>query len=149
MAETETDDDGIPGSDLVHDLGVEEQTCRQLRATISAKTGHRPPASMVTKPILNSVHAYLTGEFYEDPGAIRPYHISRNELTEAVLTECLDVIEETPRLDGYEEGLKDLRDKAATADKVVRSLNKSELQALVYCMNERGDQRSWTRATDD
>lgn len=64
-----------------------EKTVDELRTSIARKTGHRPRYTL-TRSILNSLHAYLTGEFYVKPGLDRI--TPREELLDAVVVAAIN-----------------------------------------------------------
>jgi hypothetical protein len=127
---------------------------RELRAKIARKAAHRPPEHGLNKAILNSVHAWLTGEFYVQPGFLKPGYPPKPELLEAVLDEAIraydshptDPEDESDRLDHPVTALLDKRDEVAELDDTEppQSLTKTELRQLLNAMSTSSDQRAWS-----
>ena len=88
--------------------------------------------SMMSKPLLNSVAAYLTGSLPEVPSDLyRDHSMGRHEIAFIVASEC-DIY---TWLDDYSKAGQDGRDP--------RPFNKSEVCVIENTMKERGDQRPW------
>lgn len=103
----------------------DERTNDELRRKIGLKTGYHITGTALPKDCLNSVYAYLNGEFYIHPS--RVYNTSETTLEDLRVAVAIDggAGPMYPREGG-------------------RAFNKSELQNIVYTMNETGDQRDWT-----
>lgn len=131
---------------------IGEMTNRELRAKVALKTDHRPPEHGLNKEILNSAHAWFTGDFYVKPAALKPGVPPKHELVDAVVMEAMNELHVTPEGEGddaedddpgpLEEYYTDIRD--ADRDTPPRAMNKDELQAFVRAMESREDQRGWT-----
>jgi len=132
---------------------VGEMTNAELRAKVAQRTGHRPPRHAVTKPILNSLHAWFTGGFYLKPARLKPGVPPKRELLKRVVLCAIAAYENHPpnpdddaRSDHPADALLDyLDDLQATPDHMTaRAMNKSELQQLVAAMDTNEDRRGWT-----
>lgn len=122
----------------------EDMTCDELCAKIARRTGHRPPKKL-TKPVLNSLHAWLTGEFYSDTPVVLPGRPPRREMVEATVTESCGALcgpdtepDECP-FAAYREHLVE----SGSGDRL-REFRRAELLAIVDAMDATDDQRSWT-----
>lgn len=103
----------------------DELTVPELRAEVQSRAGvNELSYSAFTKSTLNSVYAYLTGEFYIKPDHI---HLSRSD-------DRADVLEAVARAAEIEDWLDD----------PVAQFNKDHIESLLEEMNERGDQREWS-----
>jgi hypothetical protein len=114
---------------------VEEMTNAARRGRIAHIVGCKTNwESPLDKRTLNSVHAYLTGEFYTPPGALNtpesPDFEPRADIMVAVAAEADIADPESWAVDGE-----------STMPKGFRS---HELVALIEELKERGDRRSWT-----
>ena len=129
-----------------------DMTNAELRAKLAQRTGHRPPRHGVTKPMLNSLHAWFTGEFYLKPASLKPGVPPKRELLEQVVRDAIAAYENHPtdpdddRADHPADALLDyLDDVQATPDhQTARAMNKSELQQFVAAMDTNEDRRGWT-----
>lgn len=128
----------VPASPL--DKPVEEQTVAELRGTIARKAGKRTNWSTpLDKPTLNSVYAYLTGEFYTPKRALHDPDHYHFEPRAALLVGVV-----------HEAGIGEPEDEwsFSRADQP-DALRKPELRALHREMSERGDQRDWAGGGSD
>jgi hypothetical protein len=113
---------------------VEEMTNAARRGRIAHIVGTKTYwETPLDKRTLNSVHAYLTGEFYTPPAALNtpdsPDFEPRADIMAAVVAES-DIAD--PELWAGEGG------------PAPRGFRSHELVALIEELNERGDNRSWT-----
>jgi hypothetical protein len=102
-----------------------------LRQEIALQVGRRTnPDTPLEKRVLNSVHAYLTGEFYYKPAVRdRPAendHKSRDNVLVAVV---------------FRGGIGEPGDKWSTDPP--EYLTKKELKELLQTLREREDKRRW------
>lgn len=90
------------------------------------------PSTGLTKPTLNSLHAYLTGEFVTQPSEVYAEGPSKERIKELVAAECdlEDYIERAG--DMVHHGLGD------------RDFRIDELKDIQREMDDRGDQRDWS-----
>lgn len=141
------------GLELDLSKSVTDMTNAELRAKIAQRTGHRPPRHAVTKPMLNSLHAWFTGEYYLKPGRLRPGVPPKRELLEQVILDAVAAYENHPtdpdeddRDDHPADALLDYLDavKDTPDAQTARAMNKSELHQFVNAMDTSGDQRGWT-----
>ena len=132
---------------------VEEMTNAELRAKLAQRTGHRPPKHAVTKRILNSLHAWFTGNFYLKPAQLKPGVPPKRELLEQVVLDAIVAYENHPtdpddddRADHPADALLDYLDAVQDApdERTARAMNKSELQQFVAAMDTNEDRRGWT-----
>jgi len=130
-----------------------DMTNAELRAKLALRTGHRPPRHAVTKNMLNSLHAWFTGEFYLKPASLKPGVPPKRELLEQVVLDAISAYEnhatdpdEDDRPDHPADALLDyLDDVKDTPDpQTARPMNKDELHQFVNAMDTSGDQRGWT-----
>lgn len=145
---------------LETDKPLDEQTNRELRAKVAARTGHRPPKVQLNKEVLNSLHAWFTGEFYVKPAMLKPGVPPKSELLNEVVMKACNAYENHPIVDpegvhgrdagdtdAYEDhpakALVDYFDEVA-ADDQPRPMNKAELRQLINAMDTADDQREWT-----
>jgi hypothetical protein len=132
---------------------VSEMTNAELRAKLAQRTGHRPPRHAVTKRILNSLHAWFTGEFYLKPARLKPGVPPKRELLEQVVRDAISAYEDHPtdpddddRADHPADALLDYLDAVQYAPdhQTARAMNKSELQQFISAMDTNEDSRGWT-----
>lgn len=123
---------------------IEDQTNRELRAKIAHKTGHRPPRTRLTKPILNSAHAYLTGEFHTDKWDMEPGVPPREDILRDTVGVALQALYDgdPPENAPLVEYRGIIGDKPG--DLHTRPMRKAELQDFIRAMERTGDQRDWT-----
>jgi len=126
---------------------IEQKTRRELRVALARTVGARnKPKSSLTKPTLNSLYAYKTGEFYIPPVALqRPQHAEfarRFELVHAVGM-AYDIGDE-PEDDDEVPRWRELPD-CVTRDEVPREFLRDELEELLGKVYDMDDQRDWTQ----
>lgn len=132
---SDTDKPEMPESPL--DKDVDDMRRWELRGKIAVlvgcNTNWRTPLS---KSTLNSVYAYMTGEFHVQPARI--HHQDATPRSEILLSVV------------YAAGIGDPDDRwTPTNGETPRELRRDELQKLYEVMSDRGDQRSWTPGGDD
>lgn len=119
------------------DGDTSDLTRSDLRQKIAAYAGHRPrPDTPLGKETLNSVYAYLTGEFYYPPAAAnRPDHVdfsSRKDVLVAVV---------------YNSGIGEEADEWSRSvnkqEDMPDALRRDELLTLAEKMKDTKDQRDW------
>lgn len=117
------------------DAAGDDATRRQLRQKIAVKVGRRTnPDTPLEKRVLNSVHAYLTGDFYYPPASEnKPDHHAFESAAET-LRAVVVVAEMGEPDDDWSMGLEEQPG----------GLRRGELAELVRKMDEEGDHRDWT-----
>lgn len=125
----------------------------ELRAKIAQRTGHRPPRHAVTKAMLNSLHAWFTGEYYLKPAQLKPGVPPKRELLEQVVLDAIAAYENHPtdpddddRADHPADALLDYLDavKDTPDHQTARAMNKRELRQFIAAMDTNEDRRTWT-----
>lgn len=118
---------------------------RQLRGRVGQKVGTAEGLSRtpLTKPTLNSTHAYLTGEFIVDPqflgtGLSPSRETMMRSVADAAGIETYDPVSPTPP-----EGV-DPEDDDIQRPTGVRPFRKAELIKLCEELDDTPDQREWT-----
>ena len=159
----EQSDDGpewrkATGLELDLSKSVGDMTNAELRAKIAQRTGHRPPRHAVTKPMLNSLHAWFTGGYFVKPAQLKPGFPPKRELLEQVVLDAVAAYENHPtdpddddRADHPADALLDYLDvvKDTPDHQTARAMNKSELHQFVNAMDTSGDNRAWTGGDDE
>lgn len=146
------------GLELDLSKSVSDMTNAELRAKIAQRTGHRPPRHAVTKPMLNSLHAWFTAEYFVKPARLRPGVPPKRELLEQVVLDAVAAYENHPTdpdeddrddhpADALLDYLDDVKDTPDT--QTARAMNKDELRQFVAAMDTSGDQRAWTGGDDE
>lgn len=115
------------------DAPLEDMTAAELRTRIARDVGALTnPMTALDKGTLNSIYAYLTGEFYIPKSALDRYDSvrwkSRSEVLRAVLVEA---------------GLDDIYARGPDYDPDY--LRVEELRRLAAIIHNRTDQRDWVR----
>lgn len=132
---------------------LDDMTNAELRGKVASRAAHLPPEHALTKPIWNSVHAWLTGSFYVKPAMLKPGVPPKAELVEAAVHEAVAAYENHPtdpddedRPDHPVPALLDYRDHVAGLDddEPPRAMVKAELRQLLNAMSTTGDQRQWS-----
>jgi hypothetical protein len=141
------------------DKAIDDMTNRELRAKIATMAAHRPPDHGLNKNILNSAHAWFTGEFYLTPGHMKPGFPPKRELLETVLKQAIDAYAyddfdlKDPERDGWPEHpakellyywADDVKVADDVSDHLPRAMNKGELKAFLNAMKTNEDQREWS-----
>lgn len=118
---------------------VAEYTVKQLRARIAYKAGmRRRPDSPLTMSTLNSVHAYLTGEFAVRPAVINtPKSPGREKLREEMAVLVYNE-SDGQHMDEYVPST----DEGGEINP--RAFRRSELEGIFRQMITTDDQREWT-----
>lgn len=122
-----------------------EKNCPELRLAIARRAGTRTTDSCgLDKNTLNSVYAYLTGEFYLPRYTYhRPEHpefVSRKKVLYAVAHEAeVDTLGADVAEDEDVES-----DWARPLEAAPRELRRADLYDLLTEMKQRDDQREWT-----
>jgi len=129
---------GVPASPLDKDRS--EQVVAELRGVVARKTGVRTDWSTpLDKETLNSVYAYLSGEFAVPKTALhKPQHPDfedREHILWAVVSAA--------GIGGPED------DWSQSTEYTPNSLRKDELKELIAAMNERGDRRDWANHNNE
>lgn len=123
-------------TELKFDATADELTCNQLRGRIAHKCGLRPPASTLGKAILNSVHAYLTGEF-----AVAPARLHRTK-RRVIVRDTLVAVMNHPAYPPDDPAEMALADYAFDAD-TARALHRDELVEVFSTLDDAEDAREW------
>lgn len=107
---------------------LDEFTVRRLSVAIARRAGYSPPTNgYLEVGLLNSIHAYLTGEFAEKPKFVgKPQGKSLQDYRRDVAVAA--------DLSGY-----------PTAEGKGRRFRRDELATILQAMLESGDQRSWVQ----
>lgn len=144
----QTDDEGeklLPRGVIPDSREYERFRVRQLRGRIGMKVGTNEGISRnpLKKPTLNSLYAYLTGEFFVSPQVMgTPLSPDRESIMRAVADEA-DIITYDPVSPTPPKGV-DPEDDDVDRPAGIRPFHKPELIDLCRALDKRDDKREWT-----
>lgn len=138
----------MASTDATFDRLEGEPLCKDFRLWIATNVGRRQTyESPLSKKVLNSVHRYLTGEFYYDPKihgtALSPdVDELRHDLCIILANRGYETFEDIVAPDGGGNPPDSMVPPARKdADAETRPFRKNELRALKEAIDEEEDQR--------